>query len=89
MPRRHVESREVVVRRLHLTTVDDLVPEAEKDVFDLASNLCDQVQMAGRRSGTRQRHVERFLRQAALELGARELIPLGLERVREPPAELV
>src|SRR6266542_2860023 len=73
MPEGKRKPVEVVVRGLDLGTFDDLVAESQEDVFDLAPDLRDQMQVATRRPLAGQRDVDDLLGDATVELGALEL----------------
>ena len=87
MPGREVERVEVVARGLDLAAVDDRVAEPEEDVLDLAADLRDEVEPAARDRRPRHRHVDRLLAQAAVELGAPQLLLAAVDRRLEALAE--
>ena len=62
--------------RLDLATVDDLVPEPEENVLDLAHDLRERVQATAPQRRTGQRHVQHLV-----ELGELGPLELGLARV--------
>src|SRR5918996_267795 len=70
---REIEPVEVVVRGLDLATVDDRVSEAEEDVFHLAPDLGNEVQLASRDRRPGHRDVDPLLGEAPVELGALQL----------------
>ena len=71
MALRHVERVEVVVRGLYLSAVDH-VAEAEEDVFDLAPDLRDQMQVSALVPLSGQRDVDALLGEAPVGSGALE-----------------
>ncbi len=73
MPRIERELVEVVLGCLDLAVVADVVAEPDERILDLAPGLSDRVQLAERLPRARERDVDDFLGQGAVELGAGEL----------------
>src|SRR5712691_8644319 len=89
MPLRDVEPVEVVAGRLHLTTVHDRVAQAEEDVLEFPPDLRDQVEVPAANGDSGQRHVDAFLGETSIELGAPKLLLACVEGRLEALAERV
>ena len=80
---------EVVLEGLDLAVVAHLVAEPKERVLDRPADLGDRVEVPERQLLAGERDVDDLVAQAPVELGIRQLVRTGFERVLEPGADPV